>query len=117
MTSTTILHLTDSSFDSTLAAHTGPVVVDFWAEWCGPCKAIGPVLEELAVRPGDGGGVIADADEHRWPGGPEPPPYPLDQPALAQVAQGHGGAPGSRRVLAFHALPGGQATASSRFLN
>ena len=44
----TIVHISDSSFDQDVLQSESPVLVDFWAEWCGPCKMVAPLLEELA---------------------------------------------------------------------
>ena len=45
-----IVQLTDSSFENDVIKATGPVLVDFWAEWCGPCKMIAPILDEIATE-------------------------------------------------------------------
>jgi len=48
-----ITHVTDSSFDQEVLNAEGPVLVDYWAEWCGPCKMIAPIIDEIADEYGD----------------------------------------------------------------
>jgi len=48
-----IVHATDQSFDQEVLQASVPVLVDYWAEWCGPCKMIAPILEEIANEYGD----------------------------------------------------------------
>ena len=48
MSSELIKHITDQSFDSDVLQSDTPVLVDYWAEWCGPCKSIAPILDEVS---------------------------------------------------------------------
>jgi thioredoxin 1 len=45
-----LLQVTDENFDAEIMKSEIPAVVDFWAEWCGPCRMVGPVIEELAAQ-------------------------------------------------------------------
>jgi thioredoxin 1 len=53
MSSDAIKHVTDASFESDVMQSDRPVLVDYWAEWCGPCKMIAPILEDVAKDYGD----------------------------------------------------------------
>jgi thioredoxin 1 len=65
MTTGEILHLTEATFDELLTSHPETVIVDFWAEWCAPCRMIAPVLEELAQdSPGHLTIAKVNVDEH-----------------------------------------------------
>ena len=48
-----IVHVTDQTFEPEVLKSDLPVLVDYWAEWCGPCKAIAPILDEIAKEYGD----------------------------------------------------------------
>ena len=61
------LHLTEASFDTELGKHDELMMVDFWAEWCAPCRAIAPALEEL-VREGNGSVTLAKVNVDEQPG-------------------------------------------------
>tara|TARA_X000001036_G_C20367098_1_gene678885 strand:- start:228 stop:554 length:327 start_codon:yes stop_codon:yes gene_type:complete len=48
-----LIHVTDDSFESDVLQSNAPVLVDYWAEWCGPCKMIAPILDEVASEYAD----------------------------------------------------------------
>lgn len=54
--------VTDATFQAEVEQHKGLTIVDFWAEWCGPCRVIAPVLEQLAGEYGDKGLKVAKLD-------------------------------------------------------
>lgn len=61
-----VIELTDATFDEIVNGSDAPVLVDFWAPWCGPCKMIAPIVDELAVEYADNAKICkVNTDEHR----------------------------------------------------
>ncbi len=64
MTAQSVLEITDSNFDKTIQSQT-PTLIDFWAPWCGPCRALGPTIDKLAQDLGERAQIAkVNIDEH-----------------------------------------------------
>jgi thioredoxin 1 len=61
------VEITDANFDEVVLKSDKPVVVDFWAEWCGPCRMVGPIIEEMSTEY-DGKAIIGKVDVDANPG-------------------------------------------------
>ncbi|GHV34643.1 thioredoxin [Bacteroidia bacterium] len=61
-----MIHFTEENFDSYLKESKLPILIDFWAEWCGPCKAIAPVVEEIATEY-EGRAIVGKVDVDEAP--------------------------------------------------